>query len=167
MHKVGAAVAAVAAAFGLVAVLGNAGAAATAKKRTFHTTTLGAHISTHGNLFESASKITGDVYGGTAAALDIGKVSAVPPNSSSSAFPLTGSSTTTGYYRNGTIKTKSTFKLFAPNAQGISVIKGSGNCVSGTGAYKHGTCKFTFNGTFDLKTTITKLKTTGTTTQSP
>jgi hypothetical protein len=70
--------------------------------------------------------------------------------------------TGTTYFADGVVKTKVTYTVGKPNAKGISVVTGSGKCLpGGTGVHKHETCSLTMRGTFDTKTTITSVKTTG------
>ncbi len=149
----------VAAVIGLVVAVGFAGLAVATTQHThaFTETDLGAAISMHGTSVEQAAK-TITSLNGTGAGVTVSKVS-------STAFPLTGSDTGTAYYANGVSKTKDTFKLATPNAKGISTITGSGKCVGGTRIHKHEKCSYTFTGTYDTKTTITKVESTGTSTR--
>jgi hypothetical protein len=143
---------------GLVVAVGFAGsgAAATKHTRAFTQTDLGAQISVQGTSFQQAYKVT-DSLDGSGASVQVGKVSGT-------AFPLSGSDTSTAYFANGVVKTKDTFKLAAPDAKGISAITGSGKCVGGTGIHKAEKCSYTFTGTYDTKTTVAKVKATGTVT---
>jgi hypothetical protein len=73
---------------------------------------------------------------------------------------------TTAYYANGVSITKETF-LLLPTANGRTLtISGHGKCIGGTRAHKTERCNYTFKGTLDTKTTLTKVKVTGTTTLS-
>jgi hypothetical protein len=151
-------VGAVAAVIGLVAAIGVTGSAVAAKKVAFSQTNLGAQISLKGTSFQAAYKVTSSVDA-SGAAVQVGKVSGT-------AFPLSGSDTTTAYFADGVSKTKNTFRLGAPNAKGISSLTGSGKCVAGgTGVHKKEKCSYTFKGTYNTKTTITEVKGTGTETR--
>jgi len=118
---------------------------------------LGAQISGKGKSFVDVYKAVGKLDG-TCATIQYGSVTGT-------AFPLSGTDTATTYCANGVSKTKDKFKLSALNAQGISMITGSGKCVGGTGVHKNETCTYTFNGTYNTKTTVANLKITGTDTR--
>ena len=75
---------------------------------------------------------------------------------------LNGSDATTTYYGNGSAKSVDTFKLGAPDANGIATITGSGKDVSGTGRAKGLKSTFTFTGTLNTKTLTFKVTLKGT-----
>lgn len=141
---------------GLVVAVGVAGSgfAASQHKRTLTDTAVGAAIILHGTSFQTVYKQTTNLDGNGA--------SVQTGTTSGTAFPLSGTDTDIAYYANGVSKTADKFKLSAPNAQGISTIAGSGKCVGGTGIHQHEKCSYTFTGTYDIKTTVTKVKATGT-----
>jgi hypothetical protein len=150
---------ALAAVLGLVIAVGVAGSGAAAgqRKRAFTDVTLGATISMNGLTGQSAFKDTNSLNG-SGAGVQINHISGT-------SFPLTGSDTSDSYSASGLTKTADKFKLAAPDANGISVVTGSGRCVGGTGIHKHETCSYTFRGTYNTKTTVTKVKATGTDTR--
>ena len=129
-------------------------------RHTYSETLLGKVINARGTSFENAFKVESSVNG-SGAAVQVGKIIG-------HLAPLAGSilsgSTTTGYYANGVSITKETF-LLLPTANGsIFTIKGHGKCVGGTRVHKTERCSYTFKGTLDNKTTLTKVKVTRTTT---
>ena len=81
---------------------------------------------------------------------------------SGTGFPLSGTDTVVTYFAKGIQRTKDTFTLAAPDANGISAITGSGKCTTGTGIYKTQKCSYTFTGTYDTMRTIAKVKVKGT-----
>jgi hypothetical protein len=123
-------------------------------KRAFTQTLVGAKISSKGRSSEYVYKTTDSLYGSGATVDDLSTTGA--------AFPLSGTATSRTYFASGVSISKSTFKIFAPNASGIVTSTGSGKCVGGTGVHKNEKCKWTFRGTINLKTTIAKFKITGT-----
>ena len=133
-------------ALALGVVTGIPGASAAGTKKAFTQTLVGAQISGSGLTAVDAYQVKDSVNGAGAAI----QKSTIAGN----AFPLTGTDTLVTYFANGTEKSKDTFTLAAPDANGISAITGSGKCVSGTGAHKNVKCSYTFTGTFDSKTTI-------------
>jgi hypothetical protein len=86
-------------------------------------------------------------------------------NVSGTGFPLTGTDTSVFYFTHGLQRTKDSFSLAAPDANGISAVTGKGTCTTGTGAFKTQKCSYTFTGTYDTKTTVAKIKVKGTYTQ--
>jgi len=151
-------VGAVAAVIGLVAAVGVTGSAVAAKTRAFTLTQLGAQIIQRGTSFQAVYKVTSSLDG-SGASVQVGKVKGT-------AFPLSGSDTTTTYFANGVSKTKNTFTLGTPNAEGISALTGTGKCVGGgTGVHKHEQCTYTFKGTYNNLTTLTAVKATETDTR--
>ena len=109
-----------------------------------------------GASFESVYKVVSP-RSGTGAAIQDGTFT-------TTTFPLTGKDRVTNYFADGVSKTTNTFEVSAPDASGIGTITGSGKCVGGTGVHKHEHCAYTFTGTFDYKTTLTKLTSIGTVT---
>jgi hypothetical protein len=73
-----------------------------------------------------------------------------------------GTDTSTVYWGDGTDTTHDTFTFGAPNSQGLITLTGSGHDVSGTGRFKHISSSYTFRGTYDPKTTISRVVLTGT-----
>jgi hypothetical protein len=146
---------------GLVIVTGFSAYAVAAPKgptkRAFTQTDLGAQISAKGNSFVSVYKVVSSLDG-TGASIQDGSVTGT-------AFPLSGTDTTTTYFANGVGKSKDKYKLGALNAKGISTITGSGKCVGGTGVHKKEKCTYTFTGTYNTKTTVANVKVTGTNTR--
>jgi len=135
----------------------SAGAIAAPKtptKHAFTATLTGAQISSQGTSFETVYKDVSSLDG-TGAGIQDGTLAGT-------AFPVSGKASFTGYFANGVEKTADTFKLGAPNASGISAITGSGKCAGGTGVHKSRKCAYTFTGTYNTKTTLTKVKITGT-----
>jgi hypothetical protein len=126
-------------------------------KRAFTQTDVGAQISAKGKSFVSVYKVVSNLDG-TCAAIQYGSVTGT-------AFPLSGTDTTTTYCANGVSKSKDKYKLSALNANGISTITGSGKCVSGTGVHKSERCTYTVKGTYNTKTTVADVKVTGTDTR--
>ena len=72
-----------------------------------------------------------------------------------------GTSTSTFYDGHGTIHGRQTFTLSQPDETGIITIAGRGRLVSGTGTYKGIVGSYTLTGTFNTKTTMTRVKVTG------
>jgi len=66
------------------------------------------------------------------------------------------------YYGNATAKSKGTFKIGTPDADGIASLTGSGHDISGTGKAKGLRSTYTYAGTYDTNTTRFKVKLTGT-----
>ena len=147
---------ALAAAAGLVAIvaIGIPGASAAGKKGSFTQTFVGAQISGGNTEGVDAYAVT-DSVNGHGAAVQKTKVTGTT-------FPLNGTDTATAWFANGSVKTSDTFTVSAPDGNGISTITGSGKCVSGTGVHKAKTCKYTFKGTYDTKTTRVIVKVKGT-----
>jgi hypothetical protein len=65
-----------------------------------------------------------------------------------------GTDTETTYYGNATAKSRGTFTLGAPDANGILTVTGSGHDVSGTGRAKGLTSTYTYAGTINSKTLV-------------
>lgn len=132
-----------------VGLSGSAGAAAKAKQRSFTQTFVGGQISGTAVAGEQAYKFK-DSLSGKGAAIQAYKISGT-------AFPFSGTDTTTLYFGTGVVITKDTFTLGAPDAAGISAITGKGKCTGGSGKFKALKCTYTFTGTYDTKTTISKV----------
>jgi hypothetical protein len=148
--------------FGPVIVTGLSASALAAPKgptkRPLTETLLGAQIIANGTSGESVYKVNSSLDGTGAAIQDV--------TVAGTTFPLTGTDTITTYFADGVAKTKDTFKLGALDANGISAITGSGKCVGGgTGVHKREQCSYTFTGTYNTKTTVAKVRATGTDTR--
>jgi len=120
-------------------------------------TLTGAGISMQGASFESVYKVVSP-RDGTGAAIQDGTFT-------STSYPRTGTDKFTNYFADGVLKTINTFKVSAPNTSGIGTLTGSGRCVGGTRVHKHEQCAYTFAGTYNYKTTLTKLTSIGTDTR--
>jgi hypothetical protein len=125
-----------------------AAAAAAAAKRHVHFTTraVGAAISNT----ESAYKVRDSVFG-AGAGVQIVKLNGTR-----------GTDTTITYYGNAAARSKDSFSIGAPNANGIAKITGSGHDVSGTGKARGLKSSYTLTGTYDTKTTIFRVTLRGT-----
>ena len=66
------------------------------------------------------------------------------------------------YYGNASAKSKGTFKLGTPDANGIAALTGSGHDIGGTGKAKGLSSTYTYTGTYNTKTTRFTVKLTGT-----
>jgi hypothetical protein len=66
------------------------------------------------------------------------------------------------YYGNASAKSKGTFKIGTPDANGIASLTGSGHDISGTGKAKGLKSTYTYTGTYNTKTTRYKVKLSGT-----
>jgi hypothetical protein len=126
-------------------------------KRPFSEINVGAMISMTGSRFESVYRVKRSPDGGGAAIQD-GSVAGTT-------FPLNGSDNVRTYFADGVRITRDTFTLAPPHADGIGAITGSGKCAGGTGVHKKEKCTYTFTGTYDLQTTVVKVKITGTDTR--
>jgi hypothetical protein len=73
-----------------------------------------------------------------------------------------GTDRETSYFGNATLTSRGSFRIGAPNAQGIAPLTGSGRDVRGTGRAKGYTSTYTYRGTYDTKTGVFKVKLTGT-----
>lgn len=141
----------------LIVVALSTSAVAASKKPTKHKLTeslIGAQIHANGAKSESAYKVHSSLDGTGAGIQEV--------TVSGTTFPLAGKDTFTAYFADGVAKTKDTFKLGAIDANGVSSITGSGKCVGGTGVHKKETCKYTFTGTYNTKTTVATVDVTGT-----
>ena len=138
---------------GLIAIVGIAALsvpviASAAGKRHVHftTTVVGAAISGT----QSAYKAHDSVFGNGAGVQTI-KLSGAG-----------GTDSEITYYGNASAKSKGTFKIGAPDANGIAPLTGSGHDIGGTGKAKGLKSTYTYTGTYNTKSSIFKVKLTGT-----
>jgi hypothetical protein len=138
---------------GLLALIAIAGlsapviASAAAKRHVhFTSTVVGAAISAN----QSAFKLH-DSHFGNGAGVQVVKVKGSG-----------GTDTEISYYGDATAKSKGTFKLGTPDANGIATLTGSGHDVSGTGKAAGLESIYTYTGTFNTKTGVFKVTLTGT-----
>jgi hypothetical protein len=73
-----------------------------------------------------------------------------------------GTDTEITYYGNATARSKGTFKLGTPDANGVATLTGSGHDISGTGEAAGLKSTYTYTGTFNTKTLVFKVTLTGT-----
>jgi len=66
------------------------------------------------------------------------------------------------YYGNATARSKGSFKIGTPNANGIARLTGSGRDISGTGKANGLRSTYTFSGTYDTKNGVFSVTLTGT-----
>jgi hypothetical protein len=114
-------------------------------------------ISMTGSRFESLYRVIRSPDGGGAAIQD-GSVAGTT-------FPLNGGDNVRTYFADGVRITTDKFTLAPPHTDGIGAITGSGKCAGGTGVHRKEKCTYTFTGTYDLQTTVVKIKITGTDTR--
>jgi hypothetical protein len=138
---------------GVLGLVGLAGAKSGSKK-SFTATATGATIQSKGANYVAAYAIHSSADG-NGAGVQKGTISG-------SKFPLTGKATQTEYFKNATLVLKATFKIGTLNSREIAPLSGSGSCLTGTGADKGETCKFTITGMYNEKTTVASLKLKGT-----
>lgn len=67
---------------------------------------------------------------------------------------LGGTDTETTYYRDASAKSNGSFKLGAPDGNGISKLTGTGHDTSGTGKLKGFKSTYSYTGTFNTKTLV-------------
>jgi hypothetical protein len=120
-------------------------------------TLIGAQVSVKGSSSESVYKVNSSLDHAGAAIQDV--------TVTGTTFPLSGKDTFTTYYPNGVARSRDTFTLATLDANGISLITGSGKCLGGTGVHKKEKCTYTFKGTYNSKTTVASVKVTGTDTR--
>ena len=120
--------------------------AATQRHVHFTSTVVGGGISAA----ESAYKVHDSVFGNGAGVQSIKMSGGV----------LADSEIT--YYGDASAKSKGTFKLGTPDANGIASLTGSGHDISGTGKAKGLKSTYTYTGTYNTKTTRFEVKLTGT-----
>ena len=147
---------AAAATIGLVLVPGvSAGAAGTPPRtRPFSTIAVGAMISTAGGRFEKVYRIKRSPDGGGGGIQDGSLMG--------TSFPVTGRDTMNLFFPDGLQMTTDAFTLGAPGTDGIGPVTGMGRCTRGTGLHKGESCSYKISGTYDLVTTVTKLRLAGT-----
>ncbi len=122
-------------------------ASAAAKRHVhFTSTTIGAAISGT----ESTFKLHDSVFGNGAGVQTI-KLSGAG-----------GTDSEITYYGNASAKSTGTFKIGTPDANGIAPLTGSGHDFSGTGKAKGLKSTYTYTGTYNTKSTVFKVKLTGT-----
>jgi hypothetical protein len=73
-----------------------------------------------------------------------------------------GTDTEITYYGNATARSKGTFTLGTPDANGIASLTGSGHDIGGTGKAAGLKSTYTYSGTFNTKTGVFKVKLVGT-----
>lgn len=66
------------------------------------------------------------------------------------------------YYGNATARSKGTFRIGTPGANGVASLSGSGRDVSGTGKAKGLKSTYTYSGTYNTKTSVFHVTLTGT-----
>ncbi len=134
-------------AFTLIAIV-LAGTAGAAKTKAFHftETIAGAQISST----EAVFKIH-DSRVGNGAGVQIVKLNG-----------LAGTDTDTAYYVNASATSHGSFQLGAPDANGVAKLTGQGRDTGGTGKLKGFMSKYTYTGTFNLKTMVFKVVIKGT-----
>ncbi len=146
---------------GLVIVAGFSAYASAAPKgptkRAFKETLVGAEIKQNNTPPFEVFKVV-SALDGTCAGLGY-------PVTRGTTFPIHGTDTVTIYCADGVSKSKATFVLNAPNAQGIIPYTGSGKCVGGTGVHKKEKCAYTLKGSYNPKTGVETAKATGTDTR--
>jgi hypothetical protein len=73
-----------------------------------------------------------------------------------------GSDSEVTYYGNATARSKGTFKIGTPDANGIAKLTGSGHDIGGTGKAKGLKSTYTFSGTYNTKNSVFSVTLTGT-----
>ena len=73
-----------------------------------------------------------------------------------------GTDTEITYYGNATARSKGTFTLGTPDANGIATLTGSGHDVRGTGKAAGVKSTYTYTGTYNTKTSVFHVTLTGT-----
>jgi hypothetical protein len=127
-------------------------------ERNFTEVAVGARISTSASRFENVYRVKQSPDGGGGVIQD-GQLEG-------STFPVNGLDGTITFFRDGARTTKDTFTLGVPGTDGIGAIAGKGICTGGTGFHKFETCTYTFKGTYDLNTSVTRITMTGTDTRA-
>jgi len=162
MRKALTAMTAMTATIGLVLAPGIcAGAAAAAKPahdKSFSTIAVGAMISSSGNRFEKVYRIIRSPDGGGGAVQD--------GTLGGTVFPVAGHDTMELFFRDGLQMTADTFTLGPPGIDGIGAVTGAGRCTTGTGMHQGEKCSYKITGTYDLDTSVTRLRLTGTFTRA-
>jgi hypothetical protein len=126
-------------------------------KRSFTEAVVGAQISTSGARFENVYRVKRSP--------DLGGAMIEDGQLGGSTYPVSGTASTISFFRDGDRTTRETFTLNAPNTSGIGTITGKGTCTNGTNFHKVETCTYTFKGTFDIFTHVTKITMAGTDTR--
>lgn len=116
------------------------GTAGAARPRAFHFTETisGAQISATEAVFKIQDSRVGDGAG-----VQIVKLSGAA-----------GTDTETTYYVNASAKSHGSFKIGLADANGVAKLTGQGQDTSGTGKLKGFTSKYTYTGTFNVKTLV-------------
>ena len=73
-----------------------------------------------------------------------------------------GSDSEVTYYGNATARSKGTFKIGTPDANGIAKLTGSGHDIGGTGKAKGLKSTYTLSGTYNTKNSVFSVTLTGT-----
>jgi hypothetical protein len=73
-----------------------------------------------------------------------------------------GSDTDITYYGTATARSKGTFTLGPPDANGIAAVTGTGHDFAGTGKLKHLKSSYTYAGTYDTRTGLYRVTLRGT-----
>jgi hypothetical protein len=122
--------------------------------RRFSETYAGATISTAGLRFESVYRAirTPD---GPGAAIDDGVLLGTT-------YPVAGHDHITTYFHDGARVATETFTLAPPHTDGVGAISGTGRCQGGTRVHRKETCTYRFSGTYDLTTSIVRVRISGT-----
>lgn len=141
--------------------ISTAAAAAVKGKRTqrnFTEVVVGARLSTSGARFENVYRVKSSPDGGGAVIQD-GALDGTT-------YPVNAHDGAITFFRDGARTTKDTFTLGVPNTSGIGTITGKGMCTGGLGFHKTESCTYTIKGSYDLATSVVKLKMTGTDTRA-
>jgi hypothetical protein len=141
---------------GVAAALAAAPAAASAAptKRSFTEVESGTRLSTHGNRYEDVYKIKRSPDGLGSVVRDAALTG--------DTFPAAGTDQAISYYENGRLRATESFTLGIPHVDGVGSISGTGTCTKGSKAHRFETCRYTFAGTYDLRTRITQITLRGT-----
>jgi hypothetical protein len=124
------------------------------RTRSFSTIAVGAMISTSGDRFEKVFRIKRSPDGGGGAIQD-GVLDGAT-------FPVGGHDTMDLFFRDGLQTATDAFRFGVPGVDGIGAVTGTGRCTGGTGAHKGERCSYKITGTYDIQTTVTKLRLAGT-----
>jgi hypothetical protein len=127
------------------------------KTRKYTEVLNGAQLSGSGNTGVDLYQVKSSVDGSGAAVQHV--------TVAGSTFPLTGTDKVNAYFADGVSRTKDTFTLATPDANGNSALSGSGKCVGGTRVHRHEKCHYTFTGTYNIKTLLVNATVHGTDTR--